>query len=117
ENGGVEVVDVHLVLDRLEAELIGGAVRVTSLDAPARQPDGKAVRVVVPPVGPGAGCLKLHGGRAAELAPPENERVVEHSPLLQVLEERSDGLVRLAGKLPQVGLDVVVVIPGLPRAM
>src|SRR3712207_6587087 len=33
QDGGVQVVHVDLVLDRLEAELVGGAVDVAALDA------------------------------------------------------------------------------------
>ena len=47
QDRGVQVVDVDLVLDRLEAELVGRAVDVAALDAAAGQPHGEAVVVVV----------------------------------------------------------------------
>ena len=38
EDRGVQVVDVHLVLDGLEPEVVGGAVDVTPFDAAAGHP-------------------------------------------------------------------------------
>ena len=35
---------------------------------------------------------------AAELAAPEDQRVVEHAPLLEVLDQRRAGLVGLAAQ-------------------
>src|SRR5690349_256024 len=47
EDGGVQVVDVDLVFDRLEAELVGRAVHLAALHAAAGQPHGETVVVVV----------------------------------------------------------------------
>ena len=44
---GVQVVDVDIVLHGLEAELVGGAVDLSALDAAAGQPDREAVGVVI----------------------------------------------------------------------
>jgi hypothetical protein len=66
EDGGVEVVDVDLVLDRTEAEVVGGAVGEAAADAAAGQPGGEAPVVVVPAVPP-FGCAG-----AAEFAPPDD---------------------------------------------
>ena len=74
EDRGVEVVDVDLVLDGLEAELVGGAVDVAALDAAAGQPHGEAVVVVVAAVHLAlvrAGGGQLDGRRPAELAAPD----------------------------------------------
>lgn len=46
-DGRVQVVDVELVLDRVEAELVGGTDRAPALYASAGHPHGKAGRVVV----------------------------------------------------------------------
>src|SRR5579871_6880240 len=47
QDRGVQVVDVDRILHRLEAELVGGAVDLAALDAPAGHPHCKAVVVVV----------------------------------------------------------------------
>ena len=38
--------------------------------------------------------------RAAELAAPDDQRVVEHAALLQVLDQRGGGLVDFAPAVP-----------------
>src|SRR5262245_49632298 len=48
EDGRVQVVDVDLAFDRLEAELVGRAVDEAALDAAACKHGGEAVWVVVP---------------------------------------------------------------------
>src|SRR4051812_37657249 len=83
KEGGVEVVDVDLVLDGGEAELVGRAVGVTALHAAAGQPDREAVMVVVAPAELG----EFGDGGPAELAAPEHEGGVEQPALLQVGEE------------------------------
>ena len=51
-------------------------------------------------------------------SPPQiDQRVVEHPALLEVLEERGDRPVALAGELAVAGLEVVVVVPGLAVAV
>src|SRR3954454_6411820 len=112
--------DADLVLDGLEAELVGGAVDVAALDAAAGHPDGETVVVVVAAVHLAhvrAGGGELDGGGAAELAAPDDQGVLEHPALLQILEERADGLVALAAELAVAGLEVVVIVPRLPGAV
>ena len=50
--------------------------------------------------------------RAAELATPHNQRVVEQPALLQVLDEGGDWLVDGSRIVLQLGIEVAVVIPG-----
>jgi hypothetical protein len=69
----VQVVNVDLVLDGLEAELIGSAVVVASLDAAEGQPHGKVPMVVIAAVdlaGVVAGQGQLDCRRAAKFAAP-----------------------------------------------
>ena len=47
EDRRVEVMDVHLVLDRSEPELVRGAVHVATPDSAAGHPHGETVVVVV----------------------------------------------------------------------
>ena len=56
-------------------------------DAAAGQPHGEAVGVVVAAVRP------LGGRRAAELAAPDHQRVVEQAARLQVVQQAGDRLV------------------------
>ena len=69
-----------------EAELVGGAVGHAALEAAAGQPDGEAPVVVV------AAIAALRCRRAAELAAPEDERLIEQAALFQVLQQGGDRL-------------------------
>src|SRR6185312_3288404 len=52
ENGRVEVVDRNDVLDRLVAEVIGGAEAESRADPGAGEPGREAVGIMVSPLGP-----------------------------------------------------------------
>ena len=47
KNGGVEVVDVNDFFDGSEAEIIGGAVNISSFDTTAGEHHGESVGVVI----------------------------------------------------------------------
>ena len=80
-------------------------------DAAAGEPHGEGVDVVV-----AAGRFAdLAHRRAAELAAPDDERVVEQAALLQVVDQRGAGLVDVAALRRQMLLQVLgraaVVVP------
>ena len=87
----VQVAEVIRLLDRPQADRVGCADDLASLDAAAGHPHREADVVVVAPL---AGlCLR----RAAEFAAPEDERALEQPSTLQVLEQAGDRLVGLGG--------------------
>ncbi len=79
KDGGVEVVDIHHVFNRLVAEGIGGAEAESVLDARAGEPGGESLGVVIAALG-----SLLERGHAAELGGPDDQRIVEHAPRLEV---------------------------------
>jgi hypothetical protein len=92
---------VDAILHRLEAEVVGGAVDLPPFHAAAGQPRGEAVVVVVAAVhlaGVGALLRQLDRRRAAELAAPDDERLVEQAALLEVDEQRADRLIALRSR-------------------
>src|ERR1051326_764885 len=101
KDGRVEIAVIVAILDRFEAELVGGAVDGAALDAAAGQPDGVAARVVI------AAGRVLRPRAATELAAPDDQRLVQHPALLEVADESRDRLVDLAAKW-RVALDLVV---------
>ena len=110
QDGGLEVVDVHGVLLGIEAEVVGSTVGHAGLDAAAGHPEGEDLAVVVSSVFLAIGAaLGVRG--AAELSAPDDERFVEHAALLEILDERSRGLVDVAGHLGELILYAAVVIP------
>src|SRR5438552_3198042 len=78
QDGGVQVMDMHTVLDSVVAELVGGAVDESGLHTGAGHPDGVAVRVVI------AAVCALCPGSAAEFTAPDDERLLQQSARLQV---------------------------------
>ena len=103
----MQVLDVEPVVDGGAAQLVGLADADAPLDAAAGHPHREAVGVVV-----AAGPLGVLGGRlAAELAAPDDQRLVEQAALLQVLEQAGDRLVGVAGVLGVVGDHVGVGVP------
>jgi hypothetical protein len=67
EDGGVQIGDVRSVFDGIEAEFVGGADGLATLDSGAGEPHGKAEGIVI-----AAGAIQaLAGRRAPELAAPD----------------------------------------------
>src|SRR5688500_11094281 len=79
EDRGMQVVDAGRVFLGLEAELVGRAIDGAATDAAAGQPDAEAVVVVVAAKLALAIAAQLDRGRAAELAAPNDQRVLEHA--------------------------------------
>src|SRR5262249_44164474 len=88
----------------------GLAVDHAAFDAAAGHPDGEATRVMVASVVV-AGQLSLAVDRAAELAAPDHERVVEQAALLEIRDERVARLIDIAALVGQVGGEVQVLVP------
>ena len=82
----------------------------TALHAAAGQPKAKAVHVVV---APGAEFVAAGLGerRTTEFAGEQDERVLEHAALLEVLDERGDGLIDADGFTVVVAAHVLVAVP------
>src|SRR5687767_9551173 len=75
EHRRVQVVDVHLVVHGLLAEIVGGAVDGAALDAAPGEPDAERVVVVIA-TGSVVAIAVARGG-AAEFASPDDDGAVE----------------------------------------
>src|SRR5205807_6159706 len=73
QNRRVQVVNMHAVLDRREAELIRGAHVSSSLRAAAGQPHGVGIDVMIA----ADRLTNLAHRRTAEFTAPDDQRVVE----------------------------------------
>src|SRR5262249_18031675 len=82
----VQIVNVHGVVDDVVTKVVGLAVDDARLDAAAGHPDREATRVMIAAVVV-ARQLALAVDRAAELAAPDDERVVEQAEALQIGQE------------------------------
>ena len=111
EDRRVQIVHVHRVLDGLVAELVGLAVGDPWLDAPAGQPEGEPLVVVVAAVG------VLAVRRAAELAAPDHQRLVEQPPRAQVRQQAGDRPIDGPGVPGVAGLQAAVLVPVAVRQL
>ena len=87
----MQIVDVDFVFDDFLAELVGGAIDLATLDAAAGHPCAEGLMMVVAARFAAGAAIVARG--AAKFAAPDDERVVQHAALLEVAEERADGLI------------------------
>ena len=117
QDRGVQVVDVDVVLDGLEAELVGGAVDVPPLTPPPASHIGEAVVVVV------AADCDLPSPPSSTVgvrpnSPPQITSVSSSMPrCFRSVSSAAIGWSHLAGELAVVRFDVVVVVPRLAGAV
>src|SRR5713226_3298961 len=105
----MKVGDVAPVLDGLEAQFIGCPDTLPALDARSCQPHAKAMRVVIASRFADA----LAGRGPAELAAPNQERLIPKPGAFQVGHERGNRLIRLASVQLVVGDAVAMSVPGV----
>ena len=92
KQGGVKVVHVDLVLDRLVAELVGCAIGEAGLDATTSQPGREPIGIVIA-TGNFLFVGILNVGGSAKFTAPPDDGVLQQPPLLQVLQKPSDRFV------------------------
>src|SRR5262245_1240047 len=73
----LQVVDVDRGLDHVEAKFVGCTIGHARSDASAREPHRVGLRVMVSAQAAAQGRVRFHHWRAAELAPPDDQRIVE----------------------------------------
>ncbi len=81
QHGGMKVTDVERILHDIVAELIRFTMDRPAFRATASHPHGEAARMVIAPIIFFTEAT-LTVNRATKLATPDNEGVLEHTPLL-----------------------------------
>ena len=99
----VQVVNVDLAFDGAEAEFVRFTVDVAGFHTTTGDPEGEGVDVMVA----ADGVAILSHRCAAELATPNDERVVEQSALLQVQHQGGTRLIDIAADLLEVGVEIL----------
>ena len=94
QNRGVQVVDRHPVLYGIVAEFIGFSIAKTGFDAAARHPHREPLGVMV--AADDLRVARLGSWCAAKLAPPQDQRIFQQPPRLEVLDQAGDRFVDLA---------------------
>ena len=90
QDGGVQVAHVHDVFFGIVAEVVGVTIGHAAFHTATGHPDREPLDVVI-----AAGSL-CHGS-STELAAPDNQCVIQHASLLEVLYERGGSLVDSLG--------------------
>src|SRR5438270_13362406 len=90
--------NVDLVFRCVQPDVVGGADYLAALNASARQPDAEPVRVMIAAAG---GCRKASVAavgkrRAAEIAAPDDQRLLQQPSRFQIGEQPGDRLVDTA---------------------
>ena len=107
-DGGLQIVHVDFVLHDGEAEFIGLAIADAVLHAAACEEDGIRVGKMIAALVHALGGAAFAEWCAAEFAAPHDERVVEQTALLQLADERGDGLVGSRHFASEAVLDFLV---------
>ena len=111
QHRGLEVVNVHLVLNNIETKIVGLAVGEAWFRAAAGHPDCETIGMMIAAMLFLVINVALPVRRAAELAAPNHERVVEHAALFQILYERGRSLVGIPALFDELCRQVDVLIP------
>ena len=110
QDRGMEVADVHWVLDDVVGEVVGLAVDPSPLRAAAGHPHREAPWVVVAAVVVfGESTLGIDG--ATKLTSPDYQRVVEEAASLQILDQAIAGLIDVFAAVPEPAHDVGMGVP------
>src|SRR6266498_5381634 len=110
QDGGVLVVYVDRILDDIMAKVVGLAIGDAPLDPAAGHPNAEVSAVMVAAVVVRFD-LALAVNRAAELAAPNDQRVVQHAAGLEILDQRRTGLVGVLHLLADPVRQVAVLVP------
>ena len=111
EDGGVQVVDVNLVFDRMQAEFVGFPNDLSAFFPATSHPHGEAGRVVVAPV-----SFLTHRGKS-EFSTPDDQCLVQKTAGLEISDETDYGQIDLLAKPGVVALHLCMAIPLASRSM
>ena len=76
QNGGLEIVNIDSVFNRMIAQVVRRTVRDSSLTTAPGHPDGECMLIMVAAQPLGAVALLIHW-RAAKFAAPDDQRAVQ----------------------------------------
>lgn len=110
KDGGIEVADRNLVFDDVVGVIIGFSVSDTAFDSASGHPGGKALWVVVAAILV-AFQFTLSVSGATKFSGEDNQRFVEHSTLLEVLDKTRASLVDIVGLTTNLFREPDMVVP------
>ena len=107
QHRGMQVVDVHGILNRVVAQFIRRAKDEPGFDPAAAEPDAEAGIVMIATV-----AALAHRG-SAEFAGPNDQRLVQHAALFEVRDQRHAGAINFCGFEFDALLHAAVMVPVL----
>ena len=110
QDGRIEIVNVNRVLQHVVAEIVGLTVNDTGLDSTTRHPLGVTPWMVVASV-VALGQSTLAINCSAEFTTPNHQRVVEHPPLLEIIDQGRTRLIDDPALAANVAGQVSVLVP------
>lgn len=118
EQGGVEIVDIDLVLHCVKTKIVRRSVVVSGFDTGSGEPGRKTVRIVIATVlvTPGHTVKEFKGGRAPEFAPANDEGVVEHAAHAEIMQKSGNGPVDGIGVASMPFFQLRVLVPEIAVA-
>lgn len=106
----MEVTDVQRILGNVVAEVVGLTVDSSSLAPASSHPHREASRMVISAViGLAEATLTVNG--SPELSAPNNQGIIEHTPLFQVVDEGVAWSVNVSALRWHSSINIPVVIP------
>ena len=106
----VQIVHVNGIGDNVVTEVVGLSVNNARPDASAGEPHCEAATVMIPTV-VGRSELALTISRAAKLAAPDDQCLVQESSLFQITDQGRGRLIDVLALQPQIAGKIVVLIP------
>lgn len=103
--GGMPIMQVHGVQHGFVPQVIGGTVGQSAADAATCHPEAIALVIVISPI------LTLGIRRAAKLAGPDHQGVLEQTSRFQVGKQCCNRLVRGSAAGAELFLEPIVMIP------
>src|SRR5206468_1814581 len=94
-----------------------GAMRYASFDAAPGQPHREPEWIMVPPLLRRAGIVQFNRRSPSEFPSEDDQRVVQHAALFQILDERRGRLINFPGQFRVGLLQPFMAVPGLSRPM
>ena len=102
---------MHRVLGDVHPQFVGRPVSDAGLHPAPREPHCEGIRMMIAAPSRAFVDVPLNERRAAEFAPPDYQRVVEQTPLLQIEYQRRRSPVGVAALVVKFRREAVVLIP------
>ena len=89
----MQIVHMNLIFHRIVAVFVSRPIPESSFDSTTSHPHCEALRIMV------ATIIALGDGRSPKLASPNDQRLFEHAPLFEILQQACNATIHFFGIL------------------